>query len=274
MKSENYGALAPMKSIGLSAVTPFALAQRFICVVMLSTLIVLSSGCATSTRVDENRPIPGGRILKGEVLGGDNMVFRNSSNQEVAGPHMLSVSVGGARVQALYAGEEVPRAGQWVEVAEGVNGRWFVIGFASAPSRPAQPQGSRPTTTVRRAETNAEKLAVELDQALASYRIIYAWRKSPDRATRLKTQLAKLRQSMRRAKRYRIEPPQELVGSINYCLDDLEAKAVAILAADGSYEDEYAEDRYYSPERLNTYDRIEKWRDLILEGGLFRVVRE
>jgi len=234
--------------------------------VVACTVLVaaLCSGCAPAPQLDANEPLPNGRVLVGKVLGTEGMVY-TAAGQEVTAPTIVPVDVDGSNMSALWEDPGVLSSGQWVEIREGTNGRWFVTGLTEEPpSAAAQP--SEPVAI----EADASELVVLLESLLNDAEDFYRSKESGADKKALKVIVARMEKTAAKAKRYRVwndmyTPREEATYSINKSIEGL------VLGC-GYYVDEASKYAIrVEPGVGELYLSLADWPDLISEGSPFVV---
>lgn len=104
------------------------LAARLSSILTAGLLVLTLAGC--EEQVNPAGPIPGGSVRFGQVVAVNDMTY-TSKGKSVDVPELLRVRCEDREVTALTT--EDLQVGDWVEVSEGTEGKWYVVQRVDAP---------------------------------------------------------------------------------------------------------------------------------------------
>lgn len=247
---------------------------------MVVVLAAVCQGCA-QPRLAENEPTPGGRQLTGQVISSPGMEFANEDDQAADVPTLIGVRVEGGVVDALVSSAEIPATRSWVRIAEGTNGRWFVIGNAEAPAVRSE---HAPEVPSAHTETETAPASYDADELVAllsaiendSIRLYSSWKdgRGHDELAKLSERIAK---NAKAAERFRVwntmyTPEEEATWPIRESLWRVADAADTLVG--GDEDDAYIASRNMDPTTDRLIDDVEEWRDWIRAGEFVRVEEE
>lgn len=245
--------------------------------VLVLLLGLLTVGGCTEPRIDENVPLPDGRVLTGRVIESAGMEHTDQRGNNVDAPTMLEVETEAGSLVALCSISPLPSRGDWVEVSEGSNGRWFITAYSTAPETPVPNPDEEESATPVQDETtrNRAKVVALIGRVLKDAADLNTeWKGAyyaADRAEYL-PQVQALYEDIKTARAelntYRIwntmiTPEEELTFQVDQAFGYVETEAAAILMECDGRNLGTAGTGVLDPRTSSSCSKLREWREKI-----------